>query len=236
MLLQLRYRYAAGFPGSLPAGDINPVRELGRSVIRPRAAARPRSTRFEPEGRLRSFNARVPCVHLPISLAAPRLSGSASPSRRCQGCCPPAPASPGAGCPQLLSGRCDSQRAKALHLRTFQWRLVAHDVGHPLGFGFQRREIPFQQIPDARRWQSRAASRPAPLPPRPALNAVVGHQARNAIEACCFTLLHQVLAHARSTDDAPAVFVDLADAGQQALVIQPPGARSTRAPAVVPAG
>ena len=169
MLLQLRYRYAAGFPGSLPAGDINPVRELGRSVIRPRAAARPRSTRFEPEGRLRSFNARVPCVHLPISLAAPRLSGSASPSRRCQGCCPPAPASPGAGCPQLLSGRCDSQRAKALHLRTFQWRLVAHEVGHPLGFGFQRREIPFQQIPDARRWQSRAASRPAPLPPRPAL-------------------------------------------------------------------
>ena len=165
MLLQLRYRYAAGFPGSLPAGDINPVRELGRSVIRPRAAARPRSTRFEPEGRLRSFNARVPCVHLPISLAAPRLSGSASPSRRCQGCCPPAPASPGAGCPQLLSGRCDSQRAKALHLRTFQWRLVAHEVGHPLGFGFQRREIPFQQIPDARRWQSRAASRPAPLPP-----------------------------------------------------------------------
>ena len=51
--------------------------------------------------RLRSFQPLVSHVRLLISLAGPRPSDGAGPSRRCRGCCPPSPASPGSGCPQL---------------------------------------------------------------------------------------------------------------------------------------
>lgn len=58
---------------------------------------------------LRGVQPLVPRVHLPISLVGPDPSGSAGSSRRCRGCLPPSPASPGSGCPQLRPGHCDGQ-------------------------------------------------------------------------------------------------------------------------------
>ncbi len=51
--------------------------------------SQPRSASFELVGCLRSFTTLVPHVHLSVSLAGPRPSGSASPSRLCQGCSHP---------------------------------------------------------------------------------------------------------------------------------------------------
>ncbi len=51
--------------------------------------------------RLRGVQMLVSHVHLLVLLAGPEPSGSTGPSRRCRGCCPPSPASPGSGCPQL---------------------------------------------------------------------------------------------------------------------------------------
>ena len=69
----------------------------------------------------------VPHVRLSVSLAGPRPSGSAGPSRRCQGCLPPSPASPGSGCPQLQWTRCDESTAVSFHHGTVRERLVAHE-------------------------------------------------------------------------------------------------------------
>ncbi len=69
--------------------------------------------------------ALVPRVHLPVSLAEPEPSGSASPSRRCQGCLPPAPASPETNCPQLQPGCCDKPAVMVSHLtrlHSASWR------------------------------------------------------------------------------------------------------------------
>ena len=93
--------------------------------------SQPRSARFELVGCLRGFLTLVPHVHLSVSLAGPAPSGSAGTPRRCQGCFPPSPASPGSGCPQLQPGRCDDQAVKVFHLHSYPWRLVAHEVGNP---------------------------------------------------------------------------------------------------------
>ena len=55
----------------------------------------------------------VPLVHLPVSLAGPEPFGSTSPSRRCRGCFPPSPASPGSGCPQLRYAAATAQRRRS---------------------------------------------------------------------------------------------------------------------------
>jgi hypothetical protein len=65
-------------------------------------------------------------LHLLTSLAGPERSGSARPSRRCQGRLPPSPAFPGSGCPQLRSGRCDGPTTGVFHPRSVTKRLVAH--------------------------------------------------------------------------------------------------------------
>jgi hypothetical protein len=57
-------------------------------------------------------------LHLLVSLAGPDPSGSTEPSRRCRGCFPPSPVSPGSGCPQLLPGRCDGLATEVFHLHT----------------------------------------------------------------------------------------------------------------------
>jgi hypothetical protein len=54
--------------------------------------------------------ALVPRVHLLVSLAEPAPSGSTGTSRRCQGCFPPSPASPGSGCPQLHPAAATARR------------------------------------------------------------------------------------------------------------------------------
>ena len=65
--------------------------------------------------RLRGFQPLVSHVRLSVSLAGPGPSGSAGPSRRCQGGFPPSPSSQGSGCPQLLSVRCDGPTAVSFH-------------------------------------------------------------------------------------------------------------------------
>ena len=70
-------------------------------------------------------------LHLSVLLAGPRPSGSAGPSRRCQGCCPPSLPSRRSGCPQLQSARCDELMAVSFHDRTVQERLVALEIADP---------------------------------------------------------------------------------------------------------
>jgi hypothetical protein len=67
----------------------------------------------------------VPHVYRLISLAGPEPSGSASPSRLCQRCFPPSPASPGSDCAQLLPGCCDNPARRTRTSFGFQ-RLTAH--------------------------------------------------------------------------------------------------------------
>ncbi len=99
--LQHRHDYAAVLHRGLPAGDITRPGSSSHDLVRVRTALRPRSTRFEPLGLLRGVQPLVPHVRLFVLLAGPRPSGSAGPSRRCQGCCPPSPPPRGSGCPQL---------------------------------------------------------------------------------------------------------------------------------------
>jgi hypothetical protein len=68
---------------------------------------------FELAGDLRGVTTLVSLVHLPVSLAEPEPSGSTGPSRRCQGCLPPSPASPGSGCPQLRYAAATTQRCRS---------------------------------------------------------------------------------------------------------------------------
>src|ERR1039457_817520 len=60
-----------------------------------------------------------------ISLAGPGPSGSAKPSRLCQRCFPPSPASPGSDCAQLPPGCCDSLARRSCTSFDSQ-RLTAH--------------------------------------------------------------------------------------------------------------
>lgn len=64
-------------------------------------------------------------LHLSVLLAGPGSSGSADPSRRCRGCFPPSPASPGSGCPQLRRTAATARRW-TLPAHSVEWRLVAH--------------------------------------------------------------------------------------------------------------
>jgi hypothetical protein len=114
-------------------GAIIRPRSPGGGHLRPRVTPRP--SPHPPDSswcvRLRGFMTLVPHVHLSVLLAGPEPSGSTSPSRRCQGCLPPSPLSPGSGCPQLQPNRCDDQAMQVSHLHSIPQRLVAHDVRDP---------------------------------------------------------------------------------------------------------
>lgn len=86
MPLRPRHAYAADIQRGLRGGDLFPPQEFPAQLLRVRVATQPRSTRFELEGGLRSLQTLVSHVHLFVSLAGPGPSGSADPSRRCQGC------------------------------------------------------------------------------------------------------------------------------------------------------
>ena len=73
-----------------------------RRSERARTADRPGSTRFGAGGSLEGVPPLVPAfVHLSVSLAGPRPSGSADPLRRCRGCSRPAWRLPGQAAPSL---------------------------------------------------------------------------------------------------------------------------------------
>ena len=91
MPLQHRHGYAAGLHRGLPTGDItrpgsSPTGHAVGHADRVRAAIQPRSARLELVALLRGVQPLVPHVRLSVSLAGPRPSGGADPSRRCQGC------------------------------------------------------------------------------------------------------------------------------------------------------
>jgi hypothetical protein len=89
MPLQPRHAYAAGIQRGLRSEDLFPPQEFPAQLLRVRVATQPRSARFELEGCLRGFRTLVSHVHRFVSLAGPGPSGSAGPSRRCQGCSHP---------------------------------------------------------------------------------------------------------------------------------------------------
>ena len=96
MPLRYRHDYAADLHRGLPAGDLKPAQEFpARDEGQVRTAIQPISTGFELAGNLRGVTALVPLVHLPVLLAGPAPSGSTGTSRRCRGCLPPSPSSPG---------------------------------------------------------------------------------------------------------------------------------------------
>ena len=55
-------------------------------------------------------------------------------------------------------------------------------IRHPFGVWLQSGEIPFQMIPDSR-WSIRLTSQASALLAWPPLNAVFGHQSRDAVQA-----------------------------------------------------
>jgi hypothetical protein len=106
-------------------------RITGLGVPRPRcgrvrAAIQPLSTGFElADYRLRGVMPLVPRVHLPVLLAGPAPSGRPGASRRCRGCLPPSPASPGSGCPQLPHAAATTSGRRSLtptRFRSASWR------------------------------------------------------------------------------------------------------------------
>jgi hypothetical protein len=81
---------------------------LSHVGLRPRRGAIQRPPPRLPDGRRKSAASLRHAtgfpdlgLHLPVSLAGPRPSGSTGPSRRCRGCSRPRPALPRPGCPQL---------------------------------------------------------------------------------------------------------------------------------------
>ncbi len=141
MPLRHRHDYAAGLHRGLRTEGTNPIPEFPvHNVIRVRAAAQPKSARFELVGTdLRSFQTLVSHVHRPVLLAEPTSSGSADASRRCRGCFPPSPASPGSGCPQLQPAAATAGRRRSLtsiRSHSASWR---SEPIHP----FHEREFDF---------------------------------------------------------------------------------------------
>ena len=110
MPLQPRHEYAAGLPRGLPGYAFRLRSHLPTQVGKVCTAARPRSARFEPVPELEGVQ---PPVHsrctLSASLAGPGPSGSAGPSRRCQGRFPPdRRTSTGPAALSFKPGCCDS--------------------------------------------------------------------------------------------------------------------------------
>ena len=114
-----------------PADDMKTTRKLPATISghAPRPSPDPSGSSWW--AHLRGFKRWFLTYTFPSSLAGPRPSDGAGPSRRCRGCCPPSPPSRGSGCPQLQPACCDRPMVVPFHHHTVQWRLVALEVAHP---------------------------------------------------------------------------------------------------------
>ena len=157
MPLRYRHAYAAGLQRGLPTGDINRRRSSPHNAGAHRNPAPIRQVRAGGV-RLRGVQTLVSHVHLPVTLAGPRPSDGAGPSRRRRGCFPPFTHVPGLRLPPASPTRCDGLAAMPLQHRTVRERLrgapsgsCTFGPGHPsarAGPGSRRRE------PDAPRSRS----------------------------------------------------------------------------------
>lgn len=113
MPLRPRHAYPAALQRGLPAGDINRYRSRPlRPEKRTRTANPAQISQVRAGGiRLRGVQTLVPHVHLPVTLAGPRPSDGAGPSRRFQGCFHPAGTSPPARLPPASPTCCDRLEA-----------------------------------------------------------------------------------------------------------------------------
>ena len=167
----------------LPTGDINRPKEFAADTGGCARQPSPDPPGWSWWSRLRGVQTLVSHVHLLVLLAGPEPSGSTGPSRRCRGCCPPSPASPGSGCPQLVPACCDKRAAVSFHHRTVKQRPVALEVRHPQRVGTLGREVAVDEVRASRRRRiaDRGASRLAA--PLGALDALLTHQALDVITA-----------------------------------------------------
>jgi hypothetical protein len=158
------------FPGSLATGTPQafPVASLVAKVVTVGVAAhrdhhrcpacaadRPTSARFEPALPLAGVPPLVHCsLHRPALLAGPGPSGSADPSRRCQGCSHPAWRLPGRAALSFCRAAATAQRW-VLSPHPVTQRLVAHGLvrvdllgaAAPLaGWRAHRREVVQQRL------------------------------------------------------------------------------------------
>ena len=120
MPLQHRHGYAAALHRGLPASDSDQPRSSPHRSADARCS--PAQIRQIRAGGLllRSVQTLVSHVHLPVLLAGPGPSGGTGPSRRCRGCFPPSPVSPGSGCPQLHRPAATGPAEKVSHLPSNQ--------------------------------------------------------------------------------------------------------------------
>jgi hypothetical protein len=115
MPLRHRCEYAAAFPRSLPGSSCPPPREFPAPPTRGRCAPLPAQIHQVRAGAAsRGCHTPVPHVLLSVTLAGPRPSGSAGPSRRCRGCSHPHRHHPAQAAPSSTALLRQDQRRRSL--------------------------------------------------------------------------------------------------------------------------
>jgi hypothetical protein len=233
MPLQPRHDYAADLHRGLPASDIDQPRSSPRRRMDARCYPA-QICQIRAGGLLlRSFQTPVSHVHLPISLAGPKPSGSTGPSRRCRGCYPPSLVSPRSGCPQLRAARCDEPRAVSFHHRTVQsasWRSISatHSTFGASGLNFRSTRSSATRTPGTR------------IVVRPFLTFTSPEIPASHEPADPFARDDDVQAEAKlglnppGAIDAACVLVDLGDPRGQPRIAQRPVGRRAALPGMKP--
>jgi hypothetical protein len=126
-------RLPAALGRGLPTGDINRPRSSPLRINGVGARRHPAQIHRVRAGGslLRSFTARVPLVHLPVSLAGPAQPGSTGTSRRCQGCFPPMSVVSPTGLPSASTALLRQDGGGGLSPHSVTRRLVALDPIEP---------------------------------------------------------------------------------------------------------
>lgn len=99
--LRHRHGYAAGIHHGLPAAEHMTAKEFpanGRRQVRTAPSPYPPDLSW---WAVKGRQTPISCVHLPVSLTGPAVSGSTTTSRRCQGCSHPSWRLPGQAAPSF---------------------------------------------------------------------------------------------------------------------------------------